>query len=45
VRDKETGESRNYGFVEVESPDELGVALSLDNASGGRQIVVGIANK
>jgi RNA recognition motif-containing protein len=45
VREKETGESRNYGFVEVESPDDLGVALSLDNASSGRQLGVGMANK
>lgn len=45
VRDK-AGFSLNYGFVEVATPDDLKIALGLDNYLwNDRQIVVRMANE
>lgn len=46
VRDKATGISKNFGFVELQTDDDYGVALSLNNYEfNGRQIVVAAARK
>lgn len=46
VRDRETGRSKGFGFVEMENEDEAKKAIeSLDNSTlDGREIVVKPAN-
>ena len=46
VRDRDTGRSKGYGFVEMENEDEAKKAIeSLDNSTlDGREIVVKPAN-
>ncbi|MEY3405376.1 MAG: hypothetical protein RL161_806 [Bacteroidota bacterium] len=46
VRDRDTGRSKGYGFVEMENEDEAKRAIeSLDNSTlDGREIVVKPAN-
>src|SRR5688572_29419900 len=46
VRDKQTGRSKGYGFVEMPNDDEANNAIAAlnENELEGRQIVVKVAN-